>query len=929
MDRLVDGPPDELLERSRELAAVERVVGAVREGMSATLLVRGEAGIGKTALLDAAVASAPGVPVLRVVAVKSEMQLAFAGLHMLLRPHLGSLDDLPVPQRAALRAAFGLDKDGIADRFIVGLGVLSMLADVAATSGLLVIVDDAQWLDQESVDAISFVARRIYADGIGMLIALRHPSERSEDFVGVPDTTLDQLSDESATALLVATFGDRLDEHARARVVSDARGNPLALLELGRELTDAPALTAFMEPLPVSRTVRERFLRQARALPASTQRLLLAASADPSGDPDLLWRAGRELRFKPQDAAVADELINVSMAVTFRHPLIREAVYHGATLDERVAVHAALAAVTDAARSPEQRAAHLAIASLGPDDDIAAELERVADRARRSGGYAMEAAFLAKAAMLSATAPERGRRYLIAAAAEVNAARPALAAECLQRADAHLDPALSPRARRLQATIEFLAVTQGHSRTREADDAVLDPTAVMLDAAAAYRDVDVLTARKIILDAFFMAMQFGSCATTGLEDVARLATTLDLQAATSAMDLTVAAFTAIYTRGYDEGAPLLRASLELFEHDDRVRAVPRRIGFASLAALAAGDFAAARRLGREFETTTRSLGALTLLIEALHCLGLCELGDGTLDAASTLYQEACELERALGMRPAGEVSRLIVLAWQGETEDVRSRAPVLARDAKRDGWGVNVQRAQYAMTLLELSHGNYAEAAAAHRFDPINDDLPLSGFIAADLVEANTRGGEPTEAQRCLKWLEARARANATNLELGLAARARALVAASDTVERDYRTSIELLEQAGARLHCARSQLVFGEWLRRHKRRREARDQLRAATEGFDAMGAATFAERARTELRATGESARKRVDETRDALTPQEAHVARLAATGATNAEIATQLFISPKTVDYHLQKVFRKYGVSSRRALARRHNADGTAHG
>jgi DNA-binding CsgD family transcriptional regulator len=900
-----------LVGRAHEQQALRDVLAAARDGISGTLILRGETGIGKTALLNDVVDAASDLDVLRIEGVESEMSLGFAALHQLLHPLLDALSSLPTPQADALRAAFGMGDGVVADQFFVALATLTLLATAATRRGLVLVVDNAQWLDHESDSVLAFVARRLYADRIAFFVGLREPVERDLALQALPPLVVRGLESAAAIELMASVLDVGVDDDGRARVLADAQGNPLAIIELTRELQQSPPGSALLpQPLSLDRQLEGRFLRQVQELPPATQRLLLTAAADPTGDTALLWRAGRALDFDEDAAKEAEyaDLVNFGSRVTFRHPLIREAIYHGATDSDRRQTHAALAEATDVERDPDRHAWHRAAATLVPDEDVAAELEAVAERARLQGGYASAAALLNRAAQLTPDATVRGLRFLQSAAADLTSGQLPRARETLQLSMPMLqDPFVSANARRLEAAIQFRLGTGTEAPT------------TMLRAATELHAYDPHLARETALEAMQLSVLFGKYASTRTIDIARAAETMPLPHgdAPTPSDLLLDGLATFFVAGGEVARPLLRRALDALIADPSARDFPRRLSFGMWAAFAAGDNDAMRMIGSEYVALGREGGALDHLPEALHYLGMLELRCGTLARAAQCFTEEGDLQAMQQVYASGNLGQMLVLAWRGDEAGTRAEARILAAMASERRLGWTDARVNAALATLELGLGNYRAATAAAA-EGWQDDIALNMFTASDAIEAHARSGSPDIAHEYLTWLQNRAVGTNMPLELGLLARSRGLLADDATAEVDYQDAVNRLTESGGALHLARAQLVYGEWLRRQKRRRDAREQLRAALTGFNAMGADAFAERTRIELLATGETARKRVDDTRDDLTPQETQIATLAAAGATNPEIGAQLFISASTVEYHLRKVYRKLGISSRRALA-----------
>ncbi len=897
----------ELIGRNDSRADIEGVLTAVRRGLSGVLVVRGEAGIGKTALLDEATRSAGALDVHRIIGIESEMKFGYASLHQLLRRFVDLVDDLPSPQARALRSALGLGEAIRPDRFLVGLATLTVLSAAAdrRQDGLLVIVDDAQWVDPESAGVIAFVAHRLHADRIALLIGIRGDAVDTP-FDDLPTCTLEPLGAPESRALVDATAHGSIDELTRTRIVNAARGNPLAIVELAAEATREPrAKDEVLSPLPINAELVARYTRRFGSLSPAAQRLLLAMATDTTGDLALLWRVGRQRTFDEGAVREAElaELITVGPPITFRHPLIREAVYYAATEAERRRTHAAFANALADDSDPRRRAWHRAAATAAPDEDVADELEAAADFANEQGGYAASAAYLARAAELTLDPKRRAALLLRAAAADLTAGRP-------RRAEAHLslltpadDPMLDAQVRRLESIVSFYV-----DRTEASAFS-------MLAAAEALQRFDVTAARDAYLEALVMAMWVGRAGRTRPRDVAMSARSRRITAGErGATDQLLDGLAAVFTDGFAAAAPLLRTALIAAKRDLSVLAEPRRVAFACWAAFALGDMDALVELASGFVELARA-GAINYLAEALHYLGQRELAVGSLATADAYFTNRSELQLARG-NDAWDVDRLLVLAWRGDESGTRALAAELVRRAEEHGVGWAATRVDSAVALLELGLGNYA-AATGGTSDGWSDDLGLGPFTAADAIEAHVRCGDVEAALPTLEWLTERALATTSALDLGLLARARALVAADGGAETEYGRSVDLLRRAGALRQRARTQLLYGEWLRGQRRRKDARVQLRAAYEIFGAAGAAGFAERARLELANTGEVPRRTSGAEPVSLTPQESQIARLAARGAKNPEIAAELYISPSTVVYHLHKIFRKLGITSRRDL------------
>ncbi|MDP9848600.1 ATP-binding protein [Streptosporangium lutulentum] len=905
--------PAPLLGREDERLALDRLVETVGEGLSGALVLVGEAGIGKTRLLEyAADAAAAELQIARVSGVEPETRLAFAALHRLLLPFLDRADRLPGPQRDALGSAFGLVPGPPADRFLIGLATLTLLADVASVRPLMCLVDDAQWLDRESLEVLAFVGRRLHADGVGLLLTVRDEPTGTSALGGLPTFHVAGLAEPDARRLLTAVAG-RLGPQVAERIVAEARGNPLALVELADELSgDQPLLPG---PLPVGRRMEAHFLRQVRAMPAETQSLLLVASVAPPDDPAVLWRATALLGLSPEaaDIAVSEGILSLRPDLVFRHPLIRSAVYAGARPADRRLVHKTLAAVIDRDRDPDRRAWHLASATVGIDEDVAMELERASERARSHGGYSAQGAFLLRAAELTPDPERRADRLFASARAHLVAGDPLVAQSLLERAVPGLNaPEMRAGAQQLRAAIEmfFARVTAVPS--------------ILLEAASTIGPLDGRTVRGMLFQALEAAMVARRYTTgTTLAEVARtaLGTPLAPRARATIPDLLLDAFATRIAVGYLPAVPLLRAAIAALRTDSDL--VEAGMPLAVLGWMATADLWDDRGLlavVERLDTFDRDQGALHALRLTLLNLASCELWAGRFGNAEAHHAEATEIAVAVGLSADKPIYQVELLAWQGREAETRAVVDtVIGGWAEQRGSASTANHVLLSLTVLELSLGRYHEALACALRVYDDDEPGVGSLILPDVVEAGVRAGDRAAASAALARLSERATASGTSWALGMLARSRALMADDDHAEVLYGESVEHLGRTLVATELARAHLLYGEWLRRRGRRSDARDRLRIAYDMFAAMGASAFAERARVELLATGERARKRTEQTDHHLTPQETQVAGLAAGGATNAEIATRLFITASTVEYHLNKVFRKLGITSRRQLAR----------
>jgi DNA-binding CsgD family transcriptional regulator len=900
-----------LLGRRSECETLDRLVADVRAGQSAVVVLRGEAGIGKSSLLAYLVERASECRIARAAGVESEMELPFAGLHQLCAPMLDRIDRLPAPQRDALGTAFGLSAGEPPDRFLVGLAVLSLLSVVAEGQPLLCVIDDAQWQDQASAQTLAFVARRLLAEAVGFVFAVREPYP-AQELDGLPELAVGGLEERDASALLHSAIPGRLDARVEDRIVAEARGNPLALLELPRGLTGAELAGGFAFPdvLPLANRIEQSFLRQLEPLPAETRRLLLTAAAEPLGDVTLLWRAAGRLGLGIDAAAPAQAagLIELGARVRFRHPLLRSAAYRSASVPDRQEVHRALAEATDPGTDPDRRAWHRAQAAAGPDEAVAGDLELSADRARARGGAAAAAAFLARAAELTPEPTTRGRRAVAAAQAQFDAAASEAALELLATAElAPLDELQRARLERLRAEIVF-ARTRGR-----------DAPALLLEAARRLEPLDGEMARETHLEAMAAAMFAGRLVEgPGIREVAAAA--LAGPAARQpprALDLLLDGLAKRYTDGYPAGVPSLRRALDAFRAAEGVTAGDARWSWLAcrVAQVLFDDelwsVLATRALG-----VARETGALRELPIAITYRAALHVHAGEFGMASSLIEEADAVIEATGMAPLKYAS-LMLAAWRGdETKGLELfEAGQLEATARGEGMGLGM--VAWATALLYNGRGRYGDALEAARRGCGDGDVGPVANALAELVEAGVRSGSTGEARAALDRLIERTQASGTEWALGIEAGSRALLSDEPEAEALYREAVERLARTRGVVHHARAQLLYGEWLRRENRRVDAREQLRAAHDRFGQIGAAGFAERAARELSATGETVRKLTVETRDVLTPQEAQIARMASERQTNPEIGAKLFISPRTVEYHLKKVFTKLDISSRKEL------------
>ena len=904
--------------RAAERRMLESLAGAVRAGESRALVLDGEPGVGKTALLDYLSEQASECLVARAAGVQSEIELAFAGLHQLCAPMLGHLGALPGPQRGALRTAFGISAGPPPDRLLVGLAAAGLLSEVASRQPLICIVDDQQWLDQASARALGFVARRLAAAPVALVFATRVVGE---ELTGLPRLPVAGLHDQDARALLDSVLAGTLDSQVRDLIVAEARGNPLALLELPRGLTPEQLAGGFGLPgeAPLAGGVEESLRRQLDALPGQARRLLQLASADPSGDPVLVWRAAGRLGIPAQAAepAVKAGLVQFGMQVRFRHPLVRAAAYRSAPRRDRFQSHAALAAVTDPAADPDRLAWHRAQATAAPDEEVAAELERSARRAQTRGGLPAAAAFLEQAALLTPDAGRQAVRAFHAAVAKHQAGAPDAAAELLAVAEAGpLDELTRARVSLLRGHMGFAS---GHSA---------DGPPRLLEAARLFEALDPGLARETYLDAFSAAMYVGRLAgQAGLPEVARAA-----RGARTAPDrgqapgLLLDALAVLYTDGYQTGAPAVQEAVRAFRDEKQgASALIRWCFVAARGAQDVWDDESWQDLAARHARLARDAGALPVLPLALNERISVHLHAGELTEAASLVPELETIREVTGSNlPA--YGAMALAGWRGRSQEALQLIEATIEDVTPRGEGIGLSLAHYTASVLSNGLGQYEEAAvSAELASGYPEELGFANLALAELAEAAVRSGQAASAAAAADRLARTTRSSGTAWGLGIEARTRALLSDGDPAERLYRRSIERLSSAPARADLARAHLLYGEWLRRERRRGEARDQLRVAHGMLEAMGMDAFAERARRELLATSERSRPRAVQpprlhahgASESLTVQEARIARLARDGLTNPEIAIRLFISTRTVQHHLSNVFMKLGVSSRGEL------------
>jgi DNA-binding CsgD family transcriptional regulator/tetratricopeptide (TPR) repeat protein len=898
--------------RGQECAVLDELVSSVRRGESRSLVLRGDAGVGKTALLEHLVESASDLKVARATGVESEMELAFASLHQLCAPMLDGIERLPAPQRDALGIVFGLSAGPAPDPFLVGLAVLSLLSEVAEKRPLLCVVDDAQWLDRTSARTLGFVARRLWAEPVGLVFAAREPGEELRH---VPDLEVHGLRDGDARALLSSAVPFMLDAPVRDRIIAETRGNPLALLELSRGSMAAELAGGFgmLPAQALPRRIEEGFVRRLASLPQDSRVLLLVAAAEPVGDPRLLWRAAERLGIGPAAAerAEAEGLLAIGERVTFRHPLVRSAMYRSAAPEDRRAAHLALGEVTDPEADPDRRAWHRAAAAPKPDEEVAMELERSAARAQARGGLAAAAAFLERSVALTQEPAPRAQRALAASQASLHAGAFEAAARLLATAEAGVLDELQ------RARVELL-----RGQIASASSAGSEAPGQLLRAAKRLAPLDVSLARETYLDAWGAALFAGPLASgSTLLDVSRAARSAPPPPRIQrASDLLLDGLAVLMTEGRAAAAPMLKQGVSAYLREE----IPVEKGLqwgvlASTAAVTLWDFDGWDAVITRQMELTRDAGALAPLSIALNGEGIVVAWRGDFGAAALVTAEADAVTEATGTRIA-PYGALLLAGLRGREAEAIALIEATIKDATAGGEGLAVQYAHWTMAVLYNGIGRYEEAlAAAQRASDDTPELFVSAWALTELIFASTRTRKEGRATDALERLAETTSAADADWGLGILARSRALLSEGEAAESSYREAIDRLSRSRLRPELARSHLNYGEWLRREHRRVDAREELRKAHAMLTAIGMDAFAERARQELLATGEHVRKHSVETRDELTAQERHIAQLAREGLSNPEIGARLFLSPRTIEWHLRKVFAKLGIRSRRELTK----------
>lgn len=901
--------------RSAECQALREMVDAVRSGRSEVRVLLGEAGIGKTALLTfLREGAAADCTVLTTVGVESDMELTFAGLQQLCAPVLDYRSGLPQPQREALERAFGLSDTGTApNRFLVGLAILGLLAAAAADRPVLCVVDDVQWLDHVSAQTLFFVARRVQAESVGLVFATRTPIDGT---AGLPTLAVGGLDDGDARRLLESAYPGRLDGAILDRIVAEARGNPLALLETPKDI-------ASFHTENVRAGIEEHYRTLIAGLPDDTRMLLCVAAAEPVGDPALLSRALAHLDLKPTVMTPAYDLglIAIDTRVRFHHPLARSVAYRSATIEQRRFAHAALAAVTDPTVDPDRRAWHRALAADSLDEQVASDLERSAGRALQRGGTASAAAFLARAAELTPDPAVRTGRALAAAEAHREIASFGNARRLLATADlGPLTDLQRARSAQLKTRLTFAS-----ARADGDADALVAAVTQFAAVAGQLEALDPTLATEAYLEALSAAMYVGRTAAGLAADVAATAhAALAKRQPQTPLDLVTHALAERLALGPVDAMPAMRRALDALKTAARDgsrgwfwRAFP--VVHESLIHETWDDG------WRDFSAHAAQLatdsGALALLPPALLSRAGAAVERGELTAASSLVAEANDLAIAIDYTPL-KYYRIIVSAWRGDEAEATRLATAALESGRARGEGRVIGLAYYATVVLNNGLGRYAEARSAAHSACEYDDLGFHGELLVEAIESAVRADDRGFAEQVFDRLQARTSAAGSPRALAALARSRALLSDGEQAEALYLESIERFEATSQRIRLARARLLYGEWLRRNGPATVAREPLRLAHQELVQMGSMAFAERARRELLAAGQKTRKQPTAAGDELSPQEHQIAELAGQGLTNQEIAGQLFISAHTVEWHLRKVFTKLGIRSRRDLRKRLN-------
>jgi DNA-binding CsgD family transcriptional regulator len=872
------------------------------------LVLRGEAGIGKTALLRHLTDAAAGLTVTRCAGVESEMELPFAGLHELCAPILDGLESLPEPQQRALRSALGLETGESPDKFLVALGALGLIGAACEHGPLLCVIEDAHWLDHASAQVLGFIGRRLRGEPVGLVFAARAPVTEPNHLMGLPELRIEGVDERTARALLRSLGGMRIDETIRARILDETRGNPLALLELGARMMTAGFAGGFAtsDGPTLSRRIEDEYRARLSDLPYDTQQLVLLAAADPVCDLRLIQRAAgrRGLGTTAVDAAVEADMLSVGASVRFRHPLLRSAVYRGASGEQRRAAHEALADASDPELDADRRAWHRAYAATGPDEQVAGELIASAARAQGRGGYAANAAFWERAVALTPDAADRSSRALVAAQAKFAAGDLEATGRLLAEAEG------GPLGELEQAIVELLRAQVAFTRTPG------DAPALLLRAATLLEGLNLDLARLAYLQALIATGWVGRLGDRDVRlAIARASQSLPMDRVPTATQLLVRGIATWLADGYIAAAPTLKAAIRQHLNDSPD---PDFVGFSfRVMAINLADDDAWYTMIAGQAKLARERGMLSWLPFTVDGPAEFAVQSGDLAQAEVLLLEAGLIDPTTTAATTPRIA-LQVAAWRGDISGAREPLQTLTEAAATQGHGFLLGYVDYAKSVLYNGLGDYALAAeVAEKASADADCVPFGVMALSEFVEAAARSHQPERANNAAEQLSAVATASGSDFACGKAAHARALVAEDGAADALYREAIELLSKTRMAIHLARARLNYGEWLRRVNRRADARAQLRSAHTALVAMGANGFAERARRELRATGEKVRRRTGPGSTDLTPQEEQIAQLARQRRTNPEIGAELFLSARTVEWHLRKIFAKLDIRSRREL------------
>ena len=891
-----------LVGRDAELERLGELLAAVGDGGSAGLVVRGEPGVGKSALLEQLIASASGFQIARAEGVEGEVDLPYAGLQQLCRSMTDAIGALPQPQSDALRVAFGLSSGDVPDRYLVGLAALSLMSEVAGTQPLLCVVDDAQWLDPETTRALAFVARRLGADSVGLVFASR---EIVEELDGIPEVQLGGLSAADSRVVFDSVLVGHLDGTVRERLLAETHGNPLALIELPRAVTSAGAATGVVRQShdSLSARIEDSFRRQVEQLPDDTRQLLLLAAAEPLGDPLLLVRAAAQLGLSVESADPAEEagLFEIRERCSFRHPLVRSAVYGAATPGERRAAHGAIAEATEPELDADRRAWHRAQATAAPDEEVATELERTAARAKARGGLAAAGAFLERAAMLTPDGGKRAERALAAAEVMYEAGAYDAVDNLLRVLEGvRLDELQAARAESLTAQVAL-------SLGRDLGDSILR----LLGAGERLAHLDHGLANAAHLEALRWAFHLPN--PDVLSAVADALNRSPAPESGAIVEMFLRGWAQLLEQGYPAGTDLLREAMFTLRETPQLEAsdLPL-VYFSEGIARSIWDVDTWETLMQRGVQLARDAGALLMLTRVLTGWANAKVATGDFPAAAIAFAEAEAVADLTRERPDWDSA--LFDAFQLDEPDALRRIDLQERNDPLGG----SYFFDHARALVYNAAGRYEPALEAAQRSCDRNPTGTYTWALVELVEAAVRCGQQERARVAFEQLADRTRLASTDWALGLEARSAAHLSDDPAVaEPLYLSAIERLGRAGTRPDLARAHLVYGEWLRRENRRLDAREQLRLAHDMFSEMGVPGFAARARRELAGTGETARKRTDDTRADLTAQEAQIAQFASEGLTNPEIGAKLFLSPRTIEWHLRRVYPKLGVSSRKEL------------